>query len=171
MSRLGKSATAYRFIQLMVRRPTLAAMVLLTAGLMFSVNLLAAPEVGAMTPSAAHSVSTARATQSSNGGAIINGKALDVTKPSQEPELTFPGTDGEQIQAALTHVVTSDKGCFDLYLINPKGDSVDSAANCYDATSTGIGPYTLTSKGTWAIMLTVDAAATGKSIARVSKPA
>jgi hypothetical protein len=104
--------------------------------------------------------------------AVINGAALDVVYSGQQAELTFSGTDGESIQAAVTDVEMSDDGCYDLELVGPQGSGGTGTESCSgNGSSAGIGPFTLPATGTWAILLILDPTATGTSSAWVSAPA
>ena len=98
--------------------------------------------------------------------------ALDVSHPTQQPELTFSGTLGEQVNAALTNVQMSVGNCYSLILVDPQGAALASNSSCNgDGSSLGLGPDTLNATGTWAILFRIaDVTATGTSGASAASP-
>ncbi len=106
----------------------------------------------------------------SAGTVTVNGPAvaLDVAHPGREPELTFHGKTGQLIDAAITKVKTSDNGCEKLSLVNPHGQIAGYRSGCGNGNPVDVGPVTLTSTGTWAVLLQIDTIATGSSKLRVS---
>jgi hypothetical protein len=110
----------------------------------------------------------------STGTVTLNGPAvpLEVAHPGREPELTFHGKTGQQVEAAITKVKTSDNGCEKLSLASPHGQIAGYQTGCGNGNPVGVGPVTLTSTGTWAVLLQIDTIATGSCKLKVStKPA
>jgi hypothetical protein len=102
------------------------------------------------------------------GPVTVNGASvpMNVRRVGQEVERTFAGKAGERVTAAVTKLVTSDgSGCATVTLLGPAG-TVDGAFGC---NSVGVGPDTLTRRGTYTVRLTLESnTATGTARLNVS---
>jgi hypothetical protein len=104
------------------------------------------------------------------GTATVNGAstAMTVTRIGQGVVRTFTGGLSQRITVVVTGVSTSNTGCENLTLIDPNSNTAATGNSCGGAVS--VGPFNLSTAGTYQVRFAVDPSATGSGTLWVSAP-